>query len=667
MTSEPSEPSAHTLELRFHGRVLDHLGIQMYHSPVAAIAELISNAWDADATVVLVSLPASKASTSTFVIEDDGIGMTLEECQSRFLNVGYNRRGKQADGRTPGGRPPMGRKGIGKFAGFGVAQIVEVTTTSKVTGETTRFSLDIRDLRGDTEEYLGSGKRVIQVLEYLPPDPDNVGNHGTSITLRGLSIGKKPNELDFARSMARRFLLLQNASNFEITIGSTEVSSLETEVEKVEFTFPGHYAPDERPNGLMVDQDTGWGTETLTGGRTVRWKVKFYESPIHAEDLAGVAIYAHGKLAQSPFNFNLTGGFGGQTGLAYMSGQVQADFIDELPTDLIATERQRIDWQHPEVETLLEWGQMRVKTLLRSWQKARSDEKVTALEARLAPFSSRIAQLPTHERAVIKKALRSIAKIETIDEVQFADLALAILTAWEGGRLQELINQIGQSEDFSAEDLVGLLLEAKVLVALHTAEAVRAKLLAVASLRERVKSAEFENSLRDYVAQNPWLISPRWETFLAEKSVAHLIDEAAAESGLAADPAYAGRVDLALSGGETLLVIEFMRPGVTVDWDHVNRFERYVLDLTTRVEATMASKFIRVKGLLVADKVEKKATIQKKLAALREAGMDATDWDSLLAEAESQWRDYMYLVADRAPDDDRVERLRDDSSAPAQD
>lgn len=170
----------------------------MYHSPVAAIAELISNAWDADATVVLVSLPASKASTSTFVIEDDGIGMTLEECQSRFLNVGYNRRGKKADARTPGGRPPMGRKGIGKFAGFGVAQIVEVTTTSKVTGETARFSLDIRDLRGDTEEYLGSGKRAIQVLEYLPPDPDNVGNHGTSITLRGLSIGKKPNELDFA-------------------------------------------------------------------------------------------------------------------------------------------------------------------------------------------------------------------------------------------------------------------------------------------------------------------------------------------------------------------------------------------------------------------------------------------------------------------------------------
>ena len=38
------------LYLRFHGRIIDSLGIQMYQSPVVAIAELIANAWDADAS-----------------------------------------------------------------------------------------------------------------------------------------------------------------------------------------------------------------------------------------------------------------------------------------------------------------------------------------------------------------------------------------------------------------------------------------------------------------------------------------------------------------------------------------------------------------------------------------------------------------------------------------
>jgi hypothetical protein len=37
------------LRLSFHGRIMDSLGIQMCQSPVAAVAELIADAWDADA------------------------------------------------------------------------------------------------------------------------------------------------------------------------------------------------------------------------------------------------------------------------------------------------------------------------------------------------------------------------------------------------------------------------------------------------------------------------------------------------------------------------------------------------------------------------------------------------------------------------------------------
>ena len=48
-------PSDRRLRLRFHGRVIDHLGIDMYQSPVAAVAEIISNAWDADAESVSIT------------------------------------------------------------------------------------------------------------------------------------------------------------------------------------------------------------------------------------------------------------------------------------------------------------------------------------------------------------------------------------------------------------------------------------------------------------------------------------------------------------------------------------------------------------------------------------------------------------------------------------
>src|SRR5438132_90875 len=84
------------LELRFHGRVIDHLGIQMYQSPVAAVAETVANAWDADAKVVRIVLPMSVDADSEFVVQDDGIGMTFDQCQERFLAVGYDRRSGQA-------------------------------------------------------------------------------------------------------------------------------------------------------------------------------------------------------------------------------------------------------------------------------------------------------------------------------------------------------------------------------------------------------------------------------------------------------------------------------------------------------------------------------------------------------------------------------------------
>ena len=135
------------LYLRFHGRIIDSLGIQMYQSPVAAVAELIANAWDADASLVTVDLPSNLSGTATILVEDNGIGMTFAECQALYLNIGRNRREEDETGAaSPDGRPVLGRKGIGKFAGFGIAELLEIDTTSSKTGERTVFQLDLAGL-----------------------------------------------------------------------------------------------------------------------------------------------------------------------------------------------------------------------------------------------------------------------------------------------------------------------------------------------------------------------------------------------------------------------------------------------------------------------------------------------------------------------------------------
>jgi hypothetical protein len=642
------------LEIRFHGRVIEHLGIDMYQSPVAAIAELVSNAWDAEAHAVDIELPGWLDNAAEVLIKDDGDGMTFSECQDRFLKVGYNRRKVDGNAKTRTGRPVMGRKGIGKFAGFGIARIVEVSTTSIETGEKTTFALDVNRLLGASggDDYVDETPMDVDVIEALGPNDARRQGHGTTVRLRELTFKRTPNATEFGKSMARRFLLLQRAEGFVVTVNGDPLPDPD-DVEKIEFDYPSHYR-EKLP--ATVNMDGNWAVEKLANGATIRWRFLFYREPIGQADLAGVSIYSHGKLAQRPFYFQLGGGIGSQQGLVYLSGSVEADYIDDQQKDLISTERQRINWDDDASLPLLEWGRVRTQELLRRWQSSRAEKKVEAIENRLSEFSDRLEALARNEKTIVKRALTSIAKISVLDDDQYADMAKAILTAWEGGRLRDLITDLAEADEMDADELVRLLTDNEVMTALHAAEGVKTTLNLILSLESRIKNRQLENAVRDYIAKNPWLISPKWDTFKIERSVDHLIRDAAGDAGLSGEDDWKARVDLVLSSGEQLLIVEFMRPGLTIDWDHVNRFQRYVLVLREKVEAN-SSNFKRISGLLVADHLERRTGMAGQLRALRADDMDATDWKTLLATARAQWVDYFKILIDRAPDDERMREL----------
>ena len=123
--------------MRISRLTIDKLGIQMYDRVSAVLAELIANAYDADAQHVSMTLPfgkylarkvAGQIEDQEFeiVIEDDGCGMTAQEVNEYYLNVGYNRRVTRSERTPKHNRRVMGRKGIGKLAPFGICHEVEV-------------------------------------------------------------------------------------------------------------------------------------------------------------------------------------------------------------------------------------------------------------------------------------------------------------------------------------------------------------------------------------------------------------------------------------------------------------------------------------------------------------------------------------------------------------
>ena len=382
----------------------------------------------------------------------------------------------------------------------------------------------------------------------------------------------------------------------------------------IDMLFPRDYTQEKREEH-SIQLDGEWGIETLGDQHTIRWRIAFYKKPIGEDDLRGIAVFVHVKVAQRPFEFNVVGA-SGQHGLQYLSGRVHADYIDTFPEDLIATERQRINWSAPETAPLLAWGQGRVRELLALWRDKRSSGKVDLIKAKLGPLTERLELMQPHERRTIETALRKLASIPSLDDDEFLSLGQSMILAWEGGRLKELIDKIGQTETMDASDLLKILVEAKVLTSLHTAESIKARIDLIVGLNERIKKHELENAVRDYIAKNPWLIDHQWETFRVENSVEHVCQAAAEKASLNKETDWDKRIDLVLSSGSQLLVLEFMKPGLTVDRDHLDRFEFYVQSIQTQLEANTASQFKSVTGLLVCDKLSQDSVIKKKLDSL---------------------------------------------------
>lgn len=652
-----AETSTMILRLTFHGRIIDHLGIQMYQSPVAAIAELISNAWDANAEKVLISLPDSIERDATLIVKDDGMGMTFNECQERFLNVGWCRRGMNVKEQTQEkNRPVLGRKGIGKFAGFGIASIIRMETVSKDTGEKTVFELNIGDLRSDV--YIQAEGGEIKVIEHLKPNDARKNQHGTTVILKDLKIGRRPSPDQFARSMARRFLLNQRSADFKVLVNNTPLPDIDS-IEGVEYVFPRDYKDEDKPNALKVEG--GWGIESIGNGHEIRWRVFFYHEPIEEEELRGVAVFSRGKLAQKPFFFNLSGGLGGQHGIEYMSGQIEADYIDGLNEDIIATERQRINWEHSETVPLEVWGKDRIKTLLRIWRDRRGEKRRREIEEKVTTFSQRLERLPNHERRTVKRALTSLGGIPALSDAQFQSLGEAILQAWEQGRLRELIDALSTCSDMTTDWLLSVLAEADVLVALNLAEAVRTKIEAIKGLKSLVEKGELENSVRDYIAEKPYLLDPQWETFKKEVSVKRLMDESAQESKLneADEDGQIKRIDLALKSNDHLLIVEFMRPGKRADWDHLSRCRRYVLLIREKIKTETALGIRRVTGLIVADRLDNDPSVRSEVQELTKSDIHAFSWQSLLEQSERNWREFLSIIGSRAPSDQRLRQLQE--------
>lgn len=314
------------LTLTFDPNTIEHLGFKMYSRLPNAVAELVANAYDADAEHVSVILDPSGRSSVT--VRDDGHGMSPTDLAEKYLRIGRNRRHDEDEVNEfseSGRRRVAGRKGLGKLALFGIGTRVKITT--KRAGETqwTVVEMNWDVIRTSKGEYHPDSSTLLA---------DDVTDHGTTIVVSELKRATAASAENLARSLSRLFNYTDQGFAVEVLRGDSELVAVDRELRYTSIT-----------------RETTWripGDIKVAGFAGVTGEIYASVKPL-SQELRGITVYVNGRLANDAEFFGVPES---SWAFSYLTGYIDADFIDTLDEDVIATDRRSISWDVPDTVNL---------------------------------------------------------------------------------------------------------------------------------------------------------------------------------------------------------------------------------------------------------------------------------------------------------------------------
>ena len=695
---EQRSKDEHRYTMRISRRTVDKLGVKLYDRASAVVAELVANAYDADAESVRVRLPLATLlgnepsarqaaeeteeqgdaasdeeaealgqngeafrleenenvtgqaggppSSEVIEVSDDGHGMDPDEAEGNFLTVGQDRRTNAAQGALSRskGRAVMGRKGIGKLAPFGICRCMEVLSAG---GErsadgyvTSHFILDYDEIIQDTEKpyYPKRG----------PKDRTQSPTPGTTIRLSRFQRKRVPDQKTFLRQLARRFGAQQ--SNFKIVVEdlrdpegkqSAEVKPIDIPVvEETRIDLDGRPVPLEDGKTLSI---TGW--------------IGMAKEGYKHEELAGVCIYARNKIVATTRDFGLMSGFTGENTLrSYLVGEIHAEWLDEdSGEDLIKTDRQDILWESDRGQALRSWGHDLLKEIGSLTRKPRR-ENVRKRFLKLARVHERASERYP-DTTIIESALELAnmiggfaAEDELTDEDYVDGLCEVILSVAPHRALMEAFRGFKEKIDGTAptlESLLDLFDKTRVAELASYAQIAMERVTIIEKLSEVVDDRASEPKLQRLISKGPWLIDPTWSVITSNQSLRTFAQRFAAfwhnrhGTNLQVDIGQGGkRPDFtAMEVSGRLHVVEIKAPAHKFNADDFERLQNYVIALRDFFGQHKAFEKSFSKGWqidLVVDEVAITNTTQREALARFEDQDEVVrrTWDDFIIRAQ---------------------------------
>src|SRR5665648_103295 len=192
---ENTESDLDQMELHFevHASLLQQLGDQLITDDIAAVAELVKNSYDADASIVEIEIDPNWAEydengellKGKIEIRDNGFGMNIENVKAGWLTISrsYKRSMKEKGIVTDRfKRLPLGDKGLGRLSAQRLGRRLSVITKKKGTFRQLNVNINWSKFRNDT--LLST--ITIPVFYSDPPNDSNDKSY-TNLIITGLN------------------------------------------------------------------------------------------------------------------------------------------------------------------------------------------------------------------------------------------------------------------------------------------------------------------------------------------------------------------------------------------------------------------------------------------------------------------------------------------------
>jgi hypothetical protein len=572
--------SIESFEMRFDGGTIKHLGVQMYSSLPPVIGELVSNAWDAGARRVYITIPIDHITDeSVIIVEDDGCGMTTKEIQEKFLVVGRDRRKEENDAPTVVGatqRPIMGRKGIGKFSGFGIAQTIEIESATQQ--ENSRFTMTYKDL----EDKSADGK-----ITFPKQDPSGTLKKGTRVTLRSIQKFKtrKISIPELRRGLARQYAIIGSAYEFQVFVNEQEILPEEWDLRKfLDKDIAGENIIIEYKNS-EIKVGTGWvvsgwiGTVTKNGSQSQSVK-------------PGVIILARGKMVQAPFLFNIESSQ--PTAFSYVVGEIHAEFVDTPAEDMIATSRTTLVWDTEANKELERWGQSELWKIEKIWARKRGEANLQKIEnsSIYKKFLQESAGVTSTQLETAKKIIHEMVKKNPEREADELDGQIKFIVDFARfDAFLDIAQKIDTVDATNIPNLIELFQNWELLEAKEMLKVTEGRIKTIEKLESHIRQDALEvPTLHKFLKDFPWVIDPRWTLVSDETRYSDLLKSNFPEP--IDTPDVDRRIDfLCVKESDTLIIIEIKRPSVKASKKEFDQILEYVSFIREYVEKTTDPEF----------------------------------------------------------------------------